>query len=123
MYALQSLDTTVLAEDLNMKEEQVREEARIYRKETKRPLTPYQKKINDAAEQICLENPSMLRKRNDLIEVARACIIKETDELRTSAKENKTYSTGTRNKNEKSRRGYWRYKRQDILQREAQMCC
>ena len=44
LYVLQSLDTPVLDEDLNMKEEQIRE-ARIYRKEAKRPLTLYQEEI------------------------------------------------------------------------------
>ena len=73
---IQSLDAPIFAEDMNIKEEQVREEARIYRKEAKRPLSSYQK-MNDAAEQICLENPSMLRKRSDLIEAARSRIIEE----------------------------------------------
>ena len=77
IYVIQSLDTPILAEDMNMKEEQLREEARIYRKEAKRPLSSNQKKMNDAAEQICLENPSMLRKRSDLIEAARSRIIEE----------------------------------------------
>ena len=48
-----------------MKQEQIREEARIYRKETSRSLTEYHKRMNKAAEEICLANPSMLRKRNE----------------------------------------------------------
>ena len=96
------MDTPALALDRDLDEKQIREEARIYRKESKRPLSLYQKKMNAAAEEICLVNPSMLVKRSDLVEAARVRIIEEgfqfkkgksrskkNDELRTTAKENK----------------------------------
>ena len=82
-----------MAEDMNITEEQVREEARIYRKEAKRPLSSYQKKMNDAAEQICLENPSMLRKRSDLVEAARSRIIEEGFQFKKGKSRSKKLTT------------------------------
>lgn len=49
----------------------MREAAKIYRKEKSRPLTEYQKRINEVAQEICLQNPMMLRKRGCLLEKAR----------------------------------------------------
>ena len=49
----------------------MKEAAIIYRKEKSRPLTEYQKRINEVAQEICLQNPTMLRKRGCLLEKAR----------------------------------------------------
>ena len=54
-----------------MTEKEIRESAKIYRKENIRPLSDYQKKINDAAGSICIENPAMLKSRARLLSLAR----------------------------------------------------
>lgn len=43
----------------------------IYKKETSRPLSKYQKAINKAAQSLCVHQPSLLRNRQALIERAR----------------------------------------------------
>ena len=51
--------------------DEIKEKAKIYRKETNRPLTSYQKKMNLAAQELCLQNPALLlNKRTVLIEEA-----------------------------------------------------
>ncbi len=55
-------------------EEYIREAAKIYRKQTSRPLTPYQKQINECAQDICIKNPTMLRSRARLLEAAREVV-------------------------------------------------
>lgn len=57
-----------------MDEDEVREAAKIYRKESSRPLNEYQKQINEAARDICLKNPTMLRNRARLLEAAREVV-------------------------------------------------
>ena len=49
----------------------------IYRKTTSRPLTEYQKRMNTAAQQLCLKNPALLRKRQLLNEESRKKILEE----------------------------------------------
>ena len=56
---------------INMTEKEIRESAKIYRKENIRPLSDYQKKINDSAGSICIENPAMLKSRARLLSLAR----------------------------------------------------
>lgn len=60
-----------LQSDVSLDEEEVREAAKIYRKEKSRPLTEYQRLINEAAQEICIQNPTMLRSRARLLEAAR----------------------------------------------------
>ena len=50
----------------------VRSQAVIYKKQDITPLTDYQKRINEEAQNFCENNPSMLRNRSKLLEVARA---------------------------------------------------
>ena len=49
--------------------EAIRAQATIYKKETARSLSSYQKQINEVAQEI--KNPSMLRSRSALLEAAR----------------------------------------------------
>ena len=50
--------------------------ATIYKKESSRPLSKYQLKMNDAAIHLCLQNPGLLRKkRKVLMDAARDKII------------------------------------------------
>jgi hypothetical protein len=49
----------------------IKEAAKIYKKEDRRPLSDYQIKINEAAANICIENPSMLHSRARLLHSAR----------------------------------------------------
>jgi hypothetical protein len=60
-----------------LNEEEIKEIAKIYKKETNRPLTPYQKSINDAAQLLCLQNPTLLNKKSLLMAEARKKIIDE----------------------------------------------
>lgn len=61
------MEVTNSAEDKQMDDEAIAEMATIYKKTTARPLTNYQKRINQAAIHLCLKNPGMLRKRGELI--------------------------------------------------------
>lgn len=42
--------------------DEIKEMAKIYQKETSRPLTPYQKRMNEAAQELCLQNPALLQR-------------------------------------------------------------
>jgi len=62
-----------LANDAGMSQVQIKESALIYKKESIRPLTEYQKSINNAAQEICLKNPMYiyLKSHQRLLDVAR----------------------------------------------------
>lgn len=49
--------------------------ATIYKKETTRPLTNYQKRMNEAAQELCLANPGILQNRKLLLDAAQEKII------------------------------------------------
>ena len=49
--------------------------ATIYKKETTRPLTNYQKRMNEAAQELCLANPGLLQRRKLLLDAAHDKII------------------------------------------------
>ena len=49
--------------------------ATIYKKETTRPLTNYQKRMNEAAQELCLANPGLLQNRKLQLDAAREKII------------------------------------------------
>ena len=53
-------------ESTSAKEERIREDSKIYRKDDKRPLSAYQKAINSAAGNICVRDPTMLTKKENL---------------------------------------------------------
>lgn len=55
-------------------EAKVREQAIIYSKEIKHPLSAYQKQINKFAGDIAVRNPSLLTKRGELLEAVRAAV-------------------------------------------------
>lgn len=57
--------------DQNLEEDALREQATVYKKETVRPLSRYQHKINEAAQEICIKSPSMLRNCSALLDAAR----------------------------------------------------
>lgn len=57
--------------DRQIEEEKIREQATIYKKETIRPLSDYQRRVNEIAQDMCVKNPSMLRNRKELLEMAR----------------------------------------------------
>ena len=63
-----------LKSDSSLDEDKVREAAKIYRKESSRPLHKYQKQINEAAQDICLKNPTMLRNCARVYEAARKVV-------------------------------------------------
>lgn len=50
----------------------IRERAIIYRKESKRPLTLYHHRVNEAAQELCLRKPSLLMRRGELLAAAQA---------------------------------------------------
>ena len=58
-----------------LSEEEIKDKAVIYRKENKRPLSEFQKKMNAAAVQIALRDPSVLAARNMLLNAAREKVI------------------------------------------------
>ena len=52
-------------------DEEIREQAKIYRKQDQRPLSDHQRAVNDAAAAICLENPVMLVQWKELLKKAK----------------------------------------------------
>lgn len=60
---------------VSIEDDEVKELAIIYKKETSRPLSKYQKAINEAAQIQCIQQPSLLRKRQTLLELARDKLI------------------------------------------------
>jgi hypothetical protein len=63
--------------DKKLNEDEIKEMAIIFRKTTSRPLTEYQKRMNSAAQQMCLKNPALIRKRQLLTDEARKKILEE----------------------------------------------
>lgn len=53
--------------DKKLAEAEIRELAIVYKKESLRKLTDYQKRINDVSQEICVKNPTMLRNRKKLL--------------------------------------------------------
>ncbi len=53
------------------------EKAKIYKKETTRPLTKYQKEVNEEAGMLALDNPALLCRRGDLLELAREKVVEK----------------------------------------------
>ena len=75
VFCVQELEVFNLEEDKRLSDEEIMDMAIIYRKETNRPLSRYQRRMNDAAQQLCLQNPGLIRKRQLLIDTARERII------------------------------------------------
>ena len=75
----------------NVSEEDIRAEATIYKKESTRPLSGYQKRINEVAQDICLKNPSMLRSRSKLLEAARK-VVDETYQFKKGKSRSKRHN-------------------------------
>ena len=57
--------------------EEIKAMSTIFKKETRRPLTNYQKRINEAAQELCVANPGLLQKRKLLLDEARTKILQE----------------------------------------------
>lgn len=51
--------------------------ATIYKKTSSRPLSLYQKRMNEASQKICLKNPGLLRSHQKMMECAREKIMDE----------------------------------------------
>ena len=61
-----------------MSEDDIKEKAVIYKKQSSRPLSQYHLSMNAAAQEICIANPGMLLgKRMNLIDAARSKIIQD----------------------------------------------
>ena len=71
---MQELEVVNLEDDKRLSDEEIMD---IYRKETNRPLSKYQRRMNDAAQQLYLQNPGLIRKRQLLIDTARERIISD----------------------------------------------
>ena len=52
--------------------ENLLEQAKIYKKTSTQPLSNYRKQINEAAGNLALQDPSLLARRGDLLELARS---------------------------------------------------
>ena len=53
--------------DRVLDEAEIRTLTTIYKKESLRKLTDYQKRINEVSQNICIKNPTMLRSRKKLL--------------------------------------------------------
>ena len=78
---------TTLEIDEGVDEEAIRKEATIYKKQSVRPLSNYQKMINS----ICVKNPSMLRSRSALFEAAKVIIVNESYQFKKGKSRSKGY--------------------------------
>ena len=58
-----------------MEEERLKELAVIYKKDTSRPLSKHQLAMNEAAQALALDQPSLIRKRQMLLDLARDRVI------------------------------------------------
>ena len=67
--------------------------AKIYKKVTTRPLSKYQLAINDAAQELCLKNPSLLSSRKNLLAKAREYIIANGFQFAKGKSRSKDFST------------------------------
>ena len=56
-------------------EDEVFKSAMIFKKETTRPLTDYQKRINEEAGKLALTHPELLTRRGELLEKARELVV------------------------------------------------
>ena len=65
-----SLQVPSLYADKVIAEAEIRKQATIYKKESLRPLSEYQRRINETAQDICVKNPTMLRSRKMLLVAA-----------------------------------------------------
>ena len=64
-------------QDSDLDQQEIMQQAIIYKKESSRPLSNYHKKMNQAAQEIRKRNPAMLGKRQSLMEAARTKIMQE----------------------------------------------
>lgn len=65
--------------------------AKIFRKETCRPLTLYQKRINEEAGNLAVENPSLLMQRGKLLEQARDVVVLSGYQFKKGTSRSKTF--------------------------------
>ena len=63
----------------------------LYKNESVRPLTNYQRRINEVAQEICLRSPSMLCNRQKLLEMARTKV-DETYQFKKGKSRSKRYN-------------------------------
>ena len=55
--------------------DRIREEAKIYRKESNHPLSNYCKQVNKAAGELAITDPSLLTRHGDLLNLARSKVL------------------------------------------------
>ena len=72
---------------------EVMQQAVIYKKETVGPLSDYQKGVNEAAREICVDNPTMLRNRGRLLEAAKQKVHEGGYAFKKGKSGSKTYGT------------------------------
>lgn len=64
-----------LEEHRNLGSDEIKRAAIIYKKETSRPLSNYQKRMNEAAQELCLVNPGYIAKRQQVMQAGREKIL------------------------------------------------
>ena len=77
---------------LNRTEGDIREQAKIY---TKEPLTPYKTRINKAAGDLCVKNPSLLTQRGRLLQLSREEVDKSGYQYKKKQSRSKYFGTGS----------------------------
>ena len=82
-----------------MDAEELRKYSQIYKKPN---LTDYQQRVNTAAENICLKNPSMIRKRAELLERARKEVHDSGYTYRKGKSRSKRFGTVTAPRNDQN---------------------
>ena len=74
---MQCPDVEILDAHKQLRDGEIKDAAVIYKRETSRPLSNYHKKMNEAAQELCIQNPGLITKRKQLIEAARSKVIED----------------------------------------------
>ena len=67
---------------MQLPKDEVLEKSRIFKKGNNGTLTNYQQVINDAAYELCLENPSLINNKGELLNLSRVKLMKTDMSIR-----------------------------------------
>lgn len=81
------------------------EAAKIYRKECSRPLTQYQKQVNEEAIHLALNDPSLLNRRGELMKLAQSQVYQKGYQFLKGKSRSKRFASPTLEGSERPKRG------------------
>ena len=74
--------------------QEITDQAIIFRKTTNRPLSDFQLRVNEAAIELALAQPSLVRKRGELLEMARKKVADDGYCFKKGKSRSKVYGSG-----------------------------